>query len=359
MNSLLALLPLLAAAQGPVAPQERALDERDGWVVLNGVALQSGDRIITLGELDRQVETFATERNIPRTDPSYGLLAQNVVRQLRQADFEPQAGEDLGLDPQQIQMIARRSQEDERRKVGTSSYLDQLQEQGLSVVDKAEQEEDKLYREIWQLKQIGGQFFDTRPTEDLWIRPGELEAIYRSNREMIEPDFVTLQVILARPDVFGGEELGFEFLEEVRLRALEGADFSALVEEYSELGKENQGFQRRIPVFGIAFPELKAFAEEARTGDIGPVMLIEFQGQPYLMIPRIDVKEEGRIPPYDDRDIQQQLRSSFRSERNNRLLGSARKQLVDNGYSWVTPRLSAVLDPPTGPRVTGPRQPRP
>ncbi|HED66118.1 MAG TPA: peptidyl-prolyl cis-trans isomerase, partial [Planctomycetes bacterium] len=331
-------LLLTLALQTPATPAPAPGDE--GWTTVAGIALQAGGRIVTLGELDRLVRRAAEKRDLSPSDPRYGLLAWSAVEQLTRNELIPEAGQDLGLDPSQVQRIAMSQIDDERRDLGTIGLADRLAARGDTFESLAKSKEADLYRQIWNAIEIGGQrILGKRSKRDSFIRPGELQAIYRTNKDLLDPDVVQLQVLIAPVAAYGDEETGREFLEEVRQEALRGEDFSALVDEYSSVGRETQGLQPPTPVPQIAYPELRGFASRARAGDISEVMSLELGGQPHLLLARIERKQEGHPPAFDQRDVQRTLRQTFQRQRTERLVESEQGKLLRDAFTWVNPAL--------------------
>ena len=342
--SLLALasLPSLGGAQatGPLQ------DSEESWTLVNGVAIQAGNRLVTLGELDRILKAEAARNQIARTDPRYNQLAAQIVREYAELQLEPQAGEDLGMDPAQVELVVSRNLEDQRRDRGSSGFAELLDQQGQTLQEVRDAQVNQTWRDIWRMTETGSRALPERPIRDSFVRPGELRSIYRENKDALEPDIVELQLLGAPVRSYGGEEGGRAFLEELRQRALDGEDFGMLVEQNGEIQRDRQGLLDPVPVPQLAEP-LRSFAAGAAQGEVGPVLLFEL-GEPVLLIPYVFRKVDNEPPPFDDELTQAGLRERFRSIREEDILRTGRQRLKRKAFVWYTPRLRGVAPGQTG-----------
>ncbi len=340
------MLPLLLfLAQTNEPAPVRAQD--GGWVLLDGVAVQAGDHVVTLRALDKFVRQEA-ERNRERIQSQDDIddLTQVLVRRLVLRELEAQAGEDMGLDREQIDRIVQAQLAENSSQIPT--FVDELLRQGEDAFSWSTEQKKDLYRYVWEKTKVGEESFgDKRPTRDRHIRPGELRAIYRANKDDLEPDRVELQILVLSVRAAGGLDAARSILEGARQRALAGEDFGALVQEIASERVETQGMTGLVPINAISDPGLHDFAAKGGVGDIGEILTLP-QGGPTqaLVLPRLNQKVENDPPPFDDRRIQTLLRKAFEEKRTERILGRERAELGKQAFTWLSPGLRESSDPP-------------
>jgi hypothetical protein len=342
---MLFLLLLLQSPQSNGAAAAPADDQ--GWSLVDGVALQAGDEVITLLALDRIVRP-EIERNQDRIRNQADIdeLTQLLVRNVVVRELEAQAGEDMGLRREDIDRIVQAQLDDFSSQ--SPSFIDELLQKGQDAFSWTEAQRKELHRYIWTRSQVGGESFgDKRPTRDRHIRPGELRAIYRANGADLDPDQVELQVLVLEVQAAGGVESARTILEAARERALSGEDFGALVQEIASERVETRGLTGLLALNTIADPALHAFAVRAEPGDIGEVLTVPARGTPHaLVLPRLHQRVENDPPPFGDRKVQTFLREAFTKTREERILGRERAALVEEAFTWVSPGLRGAQRSP-------------
>jgi hypothetical protein len=336
---------LLVQTDGP--PTAPADDQ--GWTLVDAVALQAGDEIVTLSALDRIVRTEA-ERNRIQSQADSDELTQLLMRQVVVRELEAQAGEDMGLSREQIDRIVEAQLDDSS---ASPSFIDDLLREGEDAFTWSEGQRKELYRYVWEKSKIGAESFGAkRPTRDRHIRPGELRAIYRVNGEDLDPDQVELQVLVLAVQAAGSVESARTILEGARERALSGEDFGDLVQEIASERVETRGLTGLLALNTIADPGLSAFARDAEPGDIGAILALPPTGAPSaLVLPRLHQRIENEPPPFGERRVQTFLREAFTNTRVDRILGRERAALVQQGFTWVSPGLRG---PPSAPQAAPP-----
>jgi hypothetical protein len=345
------MLSLLFLLQSP-APAPAPADDR-GWTLVDGVALQAGDQVVTLRTLDRIVSgEIERKRDRIQSQADIDRFTQVLLRQVIVRELESQAGEDMGLAREQIDRIIQ--SELARNSSQRPSFVDELQRQGLNAFSWSEQQRKELYRYLWTTSVTGASegFGDKRPTRDEHIRPGELRAIYRENRARLDPAQVELQVLVLSVQAAGSVETARAILEAARQRALSGEDFGALVQEIASERVETRGLTGLMSVDTIADPALRDFAARAKPGDIGELLALPPGGPPQAMLlPRLEQRIENEPPPFGERKVQTFLRATFSDSRRSHLLERERALLLQRAFTWISPGLRppASSSPPRAP----------
>ena len=338
LHTLLAA-PLLAPQSA--VPGAAPAAAEDGWVLLDGVAAQAGDEIITIRELDQLVRRESQKYPIESKE-DLDRLTWSVLESLATNRLEPQAGEDMGFNAEDIAAFVRMSIDRSRRQDGALVFRDMLEERGQDRESHEESEQKGVYRDLWERSKIGYQgLAGTRRTRDRFIRPGELRAIYRSYKVQLNPPTVELQLMVTPYAAWGGEEAAREGLTEIRRRAEAGEDFGDLVEEINPIERrQNRGIQAPVRATEIQIPALREFAMTAEAGDLGPFIPVEAQGgMQYLLFPRLHSREADPPPPFAERDVQTSLRQRILQGRDGMILQTERANLLQKAYSWVNPAL--------------------
>ncbi|MAB79589.1 MAG: hypothetical protein CMJ89_09590 [Planctomycetes bacterium] len=339
VNILIAfLIPSLLSVQSVERPQTLYFD---------GVAVQAGDEVITLSELNR-VETSNLKERPVTTQSERSELRSEILRELSFQALETQAGEDLGLDAQAIRFQLEFQEAEERAKIGATAYADRLVEQGTTALDNFADRQSEYLRILWRRSRLGLQVADRRPATDRYIRPGELHYSFRVNREFLAPPQVRFQILAIPSSAAGGSELAKASCEEARQKVLEGIDMGALVEEFGAALRETRGVSPLLVLSQISDPVLRQLADEEPGSLSAVIPLADPRGNPdpeagyqFAML------FEKVVPPppnYEDAEIQHRLRNAQTNRRDLRILNRAKQQMVMGAYSWIHPGL--VRPPP-------------
>ena len=349
--------PVAAAAQGPPPPPS----SEEGWVLLDGVAAQVGSEIVTMRELDARVRKEVEE--ISQTTPLSNEQELNLVswRNLEAMVIdmlEAQAGEDMGIDREQIELLVARILEDEKNE----GILDTVRpSRGL---DDTERRARALYQELWRLQKLGGTGLGgSRPIRDRYIRPGELKMMYRANKDELKPDEIRLRVLVVPIAAHGSLEATRSFLEDTRRRVEAGDDMGDLVLEHGADARDTGGLLNWMPLPSLNHPGLRTFAEGAQLGELSDILPLPPVGEPQaLVFARLEEKRDNEPPPFEEPTVQRMLREVFTKERDNRVMGFERALLSQNAYSWLHPGLRRLRNAAaqSGPIPPGaPGAPRP
>lgn len=318
--------------------------------ILEGVAVQAGEKLVTLGEFERRLERMR-ELDPPTSRATEERLYKKALLDLWTARLEAQRGADLGLDPSQIARISRANLEAERDKAGLQNYLAQLRTEGSDALTEEADRQQEILGAMWQYKALGNSFAGRRATRDFAIRPGELRALFEENRENLAPVTVQLRILEVSTESAGGSEQARASCADARERVLAGEDLALLVEERGVSLKESRGLLPfRAP---DSFPEpIGTFARTAEIGDLSEVLpaLHPKTGLPapelgYLLI-LLDDREVPPEPEFDQPDTQRRLRRVFVRQRQELILDQEREQLHREAFAWVNPL--AAPPPPSG-----------
>jgi hypothetical protein len=335
---------VLLLALATIAPQaEGGSDPRaaEGWRSLDGVVAHVGDEVITRGELDRFVQR-RTGGLVLSTPEEVQDVREEALRGMITLRLQAQAGEDMGFDPAEMDRIVRRSIEAQRRELGSAGLAELWLEQGLDPLAAREDQMSDLYQQIWRIKTVGlpGPA-GTRPTRDRFVRPGDLESLYRVNRdELGDPDEVQLQLLDVLAAAEGGLEKARERCEECRRMLVEdGADFGQMVEKYGASLRSTLGVTEALIVPRLADPRLREFAAGAETGEVSEILPLEGpEGLEGYRLVRLHSRREGAPPlPFSDPRTQNVLRREYLRQREERVLDEARDRLQRRAHVWLNP----------------------
>lgn len=309
--------------------------------ILEGVAVQAGEDLVTLGEFERYFRR-RQEAQPPDSRESEERLYRETLFELWTARLEAQKGADLGLDPAQIEKITRANLEAEREKAGLEAYLAQLREEGKDALAEESERQEQIRRDLWKYSALGNAVVARRATRDATIRPGELRAMFEENKQNLAEVTVQLRWLVVSSREQGGPEAARASCEDARARVLAGEDLALLVEERGADLRDSRGLLPYRAPSSFADPDVAAFAETAGVGELmGVSPLSDRNGQPAPELGyRLVQLHDRRVPPepdFDSPDVQRLLTRYFGNERRERILGRERARLHREAYAWVNP----------------------
>lgn len=349
---MIALALALAAclAQQDAAPQPRRN------LILDGVAVQAGEALVTFSEFER-VFKRVREKELPANREEEERLRMQILRDLWTYRLEEQAGADLGLDSDQIERLSRANLNAERDKEGLEAYLAGLRSQGKDALAEESERRREILRYMWEQDALGRAFAANRATRDLEIRPGELRAIYEENKERLAPVTVQLRLLIVSSEAMGSPEAARASCEEARALTLAGEDLALLVEERGAVLRDTRGLLEFAPPRGLRDPGLAAFAEKAEIGELSEVLpyINPETGKPDPEIGyQLAELHDRRVPPipeFSSTEVQRGLREQFTAQRRKLVLERGREQLRQEAVPWVSP----LIPVPKPAKATGPR----
>ncbi|NOT29605.1 MAG: peptidylprolyl isomerase [Planctomycetes bacterium] len=336
----------------PTAQQAATQQAAQQNPILEGVAVQAGESLVTLGEFERHFRR-RQEAQPPDSRESEERLYRETLLELWTARLEAQKGADLGLDPAQIEKITRANLEAEREKAGLEVYLAQLREEGKDALAEESERQEQIRRDLWKYSALGNAVVARRATRDATIRPGELRAMFEENKQNLAEVTVQLRWLVVSSRESGSPEAARASCEDARARVLAGEDLALLVEERGADLRDSRGLLPFRAPSSFADPDVAAFADKAGVGELTEVSpLSDRNGQPAPELGyRLIQLHDRRVPPepdFDAPDVQRLLTRYFANERRERILGRERARLHREAYAWVNP-LAGV------PEVAAPR----
>lgn len=339
------LLSLAAVALlAPSSPTSESVQHvaQEDWRLIDGVAIQADDRVVTLSEFQEFFERKLKDRALT-TQAELQREIQGAKSAVITLQLEAQAGENLGIDQNQVDRLIDQSLLDLRRDQGVDKFLDSLEERGQDGLSVKKDESVRLHQSLWREKTTGRPGpSGERPTQDRFVRPGTLRASYKVNRsELEEPDRVRFQVLDLPVAAVGGMDAARTLAEEIRGRALAGEDFGDLVLEFGVTSRETLGVTDFFPVPALLDPELRVFAETAEQGEFSEVQpIIREEKTVGFRIARLEEREVGaEAPPFTDPRIQDYLRRRLLDTWEDGRLTEARERLASNAFVWSSPML--------------------
>jgi len=347
------MITLVLALAARLAQQETAPAPRRN-PILDGVAVQAGESLVTFSELERAIKRIRAENPPNNRDEEDGQRLR-VLRDLMTMRLEEQAGADLGVDQDQINRITRANLQDERSRAGLQSYLADLRSRGKDALAGESDRAREIRRYLWEQAALGKPFISKRATRDNDVRPGELRAIYAENRARLEQGTVQLRVLIVSSEAVGGPDAARASCEEARRLVEQGQDMALLVEERGAGLRSTHGLTEFYAP-GDLFPVLRDFAMKAEIGDLSEVMpyFNRDTGKPapeigYQLVELHD-RQTLPIPAFDSIKDQLALRNQFAEQRGNLILNRARDRLRRDGdYYWISPLLAGPKPPPSTP----------
>jgi len=320
--------------------------------ILDGVAVQAGESLVTFSELERTIKRVRAERP-PESPEAEERQRLDILRDLMTMRLEEQAGADLGLDTAQIERITRAGLQDERERAGLQNYLAELRARGKDALAGESDRAREIRRYLWEQAALGKPFVSKRATRDHDVRPGELRAIFAENRERLLQGTVQLRVLIVSSKAVGDPEAARASCEEARRLVEQGQDFALLVEERGAGLRATRGLTDFFAP-GDLFPALRDFASKAEIGELSEVIpyLDRETGKPapeigYQLVELHD-RRTPVVPEFDSGREQLELRKQFTEQRTALILNRARERLRRDGdYYWISPLIAGPKAPTT------------
>jgi hypothetical protein len=345
------MISLVLALAARLAQQEATPPPRRN-PILDGVAVQAGESLVTFSELERAIKRVRAD-DPPETREDEERQRIRILRDLLTLRLEEQAGSDLGIDKEQIDRISRANLEAEREQAGLEGYLAELRARGKDALAGETDRAREIRRYLWEQTAVGRglAFVGKRATRDHDVRPGELRAIYAENRERLAQGLVQLRVLIVSSEAAGGPEAARASCEEARRLVLQGQDLALLVEERGAGMRDTRGLTDFLPP-GRMYPDMAAFATQAEIGDLSEVMpyFHPRTGEPApeigYQLAELHDRRSLSIPEFDSSEEQLALHKQFTEQRRTLILERAREQLRRGGYYyWVSPLIAGPKTP--------------
>ncbi len=286
---------------------------------------------------ESQGHGFANEREQMKSQQK--VQANTVKTALR-----VQAGQDMGLDPAQVDREARNWIESRRELLGHDAFAEMLKKSSMTLYEYQEFIRDRLYSEFWENHVTGsgpvGQ--GERQSRDRFLRPGYVLFRYREfvkHPEALQriggrDQSVVLQQLILDPKEFGGVEGARTMAADLRRRILDGWDMSELVDRYAAL-KTNHGIADPLPEALVATdPGLAGFVSDAKPGDLSEVLEFTNKGRTGVRIVRLVDRLPALVPEISSIDVQKKLDKDLKTELSEWRKDQAYRVLYRSSYVW-------------------------
>lgn len=362
---LLALL--LALAQSPSAnPQsaQGAPSNRPGAAPgIGGTPAPGSTSAADLRVLDQPVqivnEDMVTQRKFVQAmylenrgrnfanDEERAKAEQRVHEISVKAALRVQAGQDMGLDPAQVDRNARSYIEDMRTRMGQAEFAEQLQRSQMTLYEYQEWIRDRLYSTFWENYVTGSGSLGqgSRPSRDRYVRPGFMEYRYKQCVENPEHLFeigghdqsvVVQQLILDPKSTVGGLDGARAQAEDLRRRILGGEDMTALVDLHGA-SKANHGIsdppfvESRLSKID---PTLGEFVAKSKPGDVSEVQEFKIRDHDLVRIVRFVDRLPVNVPQLNSLEVQKLLEKNLKTEMAEWRKEQAYNVLFHSSYVW-------------------------
>jgi hypothetical protein len=294
----------------------------------------------------------------PQSLEERARLEQEVHEISVKAALRVQAGQDMGLDPAQVDRNARSYIEDQRAHFGQEKFAELLQQSGMTLYEYQEWIRDRLYSTFWEnyVTGTGSQGQGSRPSRDRYVRPGSMQYRYEQvveNPELLhqigghDQSVIVQQLILdpkslpqlgvdPKSPPASGLEAARAIAEDLRRRILGGEDMTALVDLYGA-SKTNHGISE--PAFvesrlSKIDPTLGAFVAQSKPGDVSEVQEFKIRDHELVRIVRFVDRLPMVVPQLNSLDVQKMLEKGMRTEMAEWRKEQAYNVLFNSSYVW-------------------------
>ncbi len=276
-------------------------------------------------------------------------LEQEVHEISVKAALRVQAGQDMGLDPAQVDRNARSYIEDQRARFGQEKFADLLQQSGMTLYEYQEWIRDRLYSTFWENYVTGSGSLGqgSRPSRDRYVRPGYMR--YRYEQCVDNPDhlgeigghdqLVVVQQLILDPKAptVGGLDAARTLAEDLRRRILGGEEMTGLVDLYGAGAKVNHGISE--PPFvesrlSKIDPTLGAFVAESKPGDVSEVQEFKIRDHDLVRIVRFVDRLPVVVPQLTSLEVQKMLEKGVKTEISEWRKEQAYNVLYRSSYVW-------------------------
>jgi len=266
----------------PLTNAPAATPPRQSSQALNGIQFVVNDQAVTrrdfIIDLQRHNVPNATEQE------REAALQQTVLDRVRDILME-QAGRDMGFDQELVKRYVDDSVKDQIESFGGIVDLTtELKRQRLDPGELRALKERTAYRQMWSRSAEGLQPGTSgRVHVDRYVRPGRLWFEYqRTPQSELSPTLADWQNVLISVEGAGGTAEAKSKAEDVAAQARAGADFTTLVQEFSESDtRRNGGWEREAPLSVVLerFPDLGEFIRDAEPKSVSDPIPIRIQGE--------------------------------------------------------------------------------
>jgi hypothetical protein len=257
-----------------------------------------------------------------------------------------QAGQDMGLDPAQVDRNARAYIEDMRARMGQAEFADQLQKSQMTLYEYQEWIRDRLYSTFWEnyVTGTGSLGQGTRPSRDRYVRPGFMR--YHYDQCVDHPELlyqigghdqsVIVQQLILDPKSSGGPEATHAQAEDLRRRILGGEDMTGIVDLFGAT-KANHGISE--PPFvesrlAKIDPTLGAFVAASKPGDVSEVQDFKIRDHDLVRVVRLVDRLPVIVPELSSLEVQKQIEKELKADMAEWRKDQAYNVLFRSSYVW-------------------------
>ncbi len=261
--------------------------------------------------------------------------------------LQVQAGQDMGLDPAQVDRQVRDWITRLKEKKGSAEFAGGLKESGLTLFEFQDMQRDELLAMFWDNYITGnGSVGAARQSRDRFVRPGYLQYAFREclkHQELLpviggHEQSVVLQLLHVDPKSSGGLDPSRTLAEDLRRRIADGEDMGDLVEKYdaSHDSKQKRGIIDPLRESSLlqADPALGAFVAEAKPGDVSQVQEHKSKGLTYWRIVRLVERSPAVVPDLASTEVQKKLDKRVKEDLEGWRREQAFKLLYRTSYVW-------------------------
>ena len=330
---------------------------RVGWRSLDEVVLIVDEDVISKGEFMYLIE-LERRRTALNTRRQVNELFERLTVDQADRILATQAGRDLGIDPEQVELRVQQSIHEMVDQFGVTELSRQLRGRGYDSKRWRDQRADELYRQHWEALKMGklpnqnGRFI-----QDRYVRPGYLRYMFDrligDDEILLElggrPEEVVVQnVLIGASKDDGGVEGARRKAAAIRLECMAGKDFA----EFVEPGTENQGIVDAKPTSKYrVFPGIHDFLMRAEVGDVSKPISVENEGRIVAWrVVKLLERRERTTPDFESPEVQKRVEELTLRDMDQMRLHLALNELYESAYVW--PDTVRKSRPPIAPRVT-------
>lgn len=356
-NLSLIALATFATATAPLPQEPGSPESADaGWQVFDGVALIVNDEIVTLRQLNTSMND-ARGNAAATTQEDADALRDDVISDSIMVHLQTQAGRSLGVAGADVERTIDGFLNNKRRGMSASDTTDWFLEEGVQDLGQMRQTiREELYRSLWMQKVSGQTSGADRPSEDRYVRPGQLREAYYVNRGAYEtPSRYILQYLRLVANAWGDAETALEVATDLRQQIVDGADMGAFVDEYGAFLRERRGITEQVAIDQIAEPGVRAFLEDAHRGALSMVMpyFEEDKIAGYDIVRVVEMLEGQEAPDFNSPGVQITLQRGLQNRWDDIRIANGADQLWRAAYIRLPNGI--LIDPPWARRAAGRR----
>ena len=322
-----------------------------GWRDLDRVILIVNEEMLTFGELTRALARENRARPFASENDANEVASRFQVARVREA-LRIQAGQDLGLDPTQVDRLARDNLDRRQEEMGGSAQMAAfLEANDMTLYEMKEFLRDRICAEFWDNYITGGGSVgqQARPSRDAYVRPGYLLYAHRQCLEHPEllpriggqAQAVVLQQLFldaSSTASAGNEDAARALAEDLRQRIVGGEDMAELVEKYNAFKNTTQKQGLTEPLVESRLqqldPSVAAFVAESKPGDVSEVLDYRFKDHDFLRIVRLVERTTPSVPDLATFAVQKKISERIREDLSEWRLEQAFKGLFRDAYVW-------------------------